>query len=124
MWIFTNKGMISAVRNRDEIDTVLVRARKRAHLSEFFQNDSEVQIYQDDTADYPFRANVSIARFKQATDSQIDDITYTNFKGSIHMTEDGYQYHEACMNVWATMVSYQKGYYDPENPNTNYFEGQ
>lgn len=54
MWIFTQQGMISAVAHRDLKDSLLVRARVKAHL-ESFLGGREHEIETNDSADYRYR---------------------------------------------------------------------
>lgn len=100
MWIFTNKGMVSAVEHRDNPDLLMIRARSEGHLEKVFPG-CEVTVTPD--ADYMYRTVLSKREVAAAVSKEIMDIGYPNFKGSIR----NHDYHDACMDVWTSMYRYQ-----------------
>lgn len=80
MWIFTNKGLLSVVQDRDS-DRLLVRARQRHLLQEIAPRPSEV--FEDQTADYPFRVFMTRMEFAEIVYEEIERIDYDNFKNSV-----------------------------------------
>lgn len=101
MWIFTTKGFISIVKDRDVPDGFMVRARKKQHLSDLFP-DSDV--YTEAGSDYKWRARISKQNVALVMSQEITDIDYPNFKNAI----PDHDYHEACSDVWSVMFNYQR----------------
>jgi len=87
MWIFTNEGFIS------------VRARRREHLQSFALGFWH-RIREDEHADYKYRISIKRDKFISILINKLMDMDYTNFKDSI----DEEVYHDACMDVWWTMM--------------------
>jgi hypothetical protein len=90
MWVFTNQGFISIVRNRDKgyQDTFLVRARRRKDLHAFFGGTNiDEFITHNPQADYHYRVLVDADTLKSAMAYQVDKINYGNFKNSIPETD-------------------------------------
>ena len=100
MWLFTNKGFISVVANRDNPETgdLLVRSRDRDHLEELFP---DAEVFFKTPSDYKWRAWVSRKDFAALALKTIETLNYTNFKNSIK--DD--KYHDACLYVWEVMFS-------------------
>ena len=106
MWVFTSNGFISAVRHREQPDSLMIRARDQDHLKALFPGEA---ISQTENADYRYRITISQAAFSQFMLSQIENLQYDNFKNSIA----DHQYHDACSRVWGVMHSTQEGSYYP-----------
>jgi len=100
MWIFTNKGFISAVADFNNQGNLLVRARAKSHLSALFP---KAKIEKTPDADYLYRASIPKDEVAVVIAEQIKGIEYTNFKKSIPDDE----YHAACSGVWQVMWRYQ-----------------
>ena len=100
MWLFTSKGFISVVADKDnpENGNLLVRARDRNHLTNLFP---DATVFSKTPSDYKWRAWVSRSEVSSLVQSQVSELNYTNFKNSI---EDD-KYHEACLDVWNVMFS-------------------
>lgn len=76
----TNKGLLSIVADNDS-DQLLVRARQKELLPEFFEAQ---RIWIDETADYPYRVlchRLEMADILRIICQQID---YGNFKNSVN----------------------------------------
>lgn len=93
MWIFTNKGMLSVVKDRNKKGDLLVRARERKHLAAFFPKAKIIQLK---AADYEFRVSVRRYVVMNAVIDAMINIDYDNFKNSIVDSE----YHDRCYGVW------------------------
>lgn len=81
MWIVSNKGFASIVKNRNKKDEFIVRARNIEILEDFF--DSE-RIVETPDADYLFRVFANKKEMKAFVDNVAAQIDYDNFKNSIH----------------------------------------
>ena len=57
MWIVLTNGWLSIVSHREYPEMLLVRARKPEHIQDNFP---EAEVYTDEDADYPYRADVLI----------------------------------------------------------------
>ena len=108
MWIFTNKGFISAVQHRDKPQHLMVRARRLDHLKAIFPGE---QVTQTENADYRYRVTVHRALFHLAVGREIAALDYDNFKNSI----PDHEYHDACSSVWSVMHQLQPGSYMPRD---------
>jgi hypothetical protein len=104
MWIFTNKGFISAVAHRDKPGLLLVRARRREHLHAALPG---FEIQETPHADYRYRTEVPATLLAGLLYDQVAAIDYDNFKNSIA----DHAYHDACSSVWSVMHRTQPGSY-------------
>ena len=103
MWIFTNKGFLSAVEDRNNAEKLIVRARSKQHLRNIFGNEAKIEV--TPTADYRYRVSVDKKSFAELIKKEVENISYDNFKNSIK-EED---YHHAASEVWMSMRYYQMG---------------
>lgn len=103
MWIMTNKGFFSAVENRFDKDTLIVRARVKGHLESFFPAMYHDKIEKTPTADYLYRVVVPRIAFDHALLNASKGVKYPNFKGSV-ADED---LHDAYEEVWLAMFKLQ-----------------
>lgn len=97
MWIFTNKGILSVVQDRNHKETLLVRARQKGFLESIVENPEEV--FHDPAADYPYRIFMSRTDFAGLLVTQMERINYPNFKNSV---EDNVL-HSLYSKVWSVM---------------------
>ena len=100
MWICLNKAFLSVVQNRDDPDTLLVRARVAGHIQRVFP---EAKVFTDSKADYLYRAFIGRKAVARAVAASIESIDYDNFKDSV----DDDRLHVAYMNVWGVMEKLQ-----------------
>ena len=100
MWIFTNKGFISAVADFNNTGNLLVRARNKKHLTALFPG---VKVAKTENADYLYRVSIPQEDVARVIAQNVMEIDYTNFKKSIPDDE----YHAACSGVWHVMWQYQ-----------------
>lgn len=98
MWLFTNTGFVSAVKDGNSI---CVRARDKdslAALSETFATP----IIKTPKSDYPYRISLSPQRFAAWVKHMAINIDYRNFKSEVASTR-GYEFSEPLMDVWSVM---------------------
>lgn len=96
MWICLNDAFLSIVKNRNDDETLLVRARNPAHLLHVFPDCS---IWSDEKADYPFRAYIERDEVAKIIGQRLMDIEYPNFKDSVKEHNLLSAYHK----VWEIM---------------------
>lgn len=93
MWIFLNDSMLSIVAHRERKDCLLVRARLRGDIE---ANFPKAEVWEDNQADYRWRAVVTREEVSRVLFEQAYRIDYTNFKGSVKERER----HDWYMRVW------------------------
>lgn len=109
MWVFTNKGFISAVAHRTKRGHLMVRARRLDHLQAIFPG---IEVHQTNNADYKYRVTIHRDLLAAVMNKEIDGMQYDNFKNSI----SDHSYHDACSQVWRVMHALQPGSYMPPLP--------
>src|SRR4051812_24683091 len=93
MWCCLNDSFISVVQSRDDPNSLLVRARRKKHLTRHFPGH---KIISTPTADYPYRVLVSRETFATVMVKAIAGITYDNFKNSVKDAD----LHSFYLSVW------------------------
>ena len=101
MWVFTESGFVSAVRHREDMSKLIVRARDAKSLEQLARLAS-AQIAKTPNADYPYRMVVSNEDFKLWNDLNVECLDYPNFKSHIAITR-GEKYLDALSIVWIIM---------------------
>tara|TARA_R110002074_G_C12009649_1_gene615240 strand:- start:117 stop:440 length:324 start_codon:yes stop_codon:yes gene_type:complete len=96
MWICDNEGFLSIVKNRNDDETLLVRARARKHLYNIFP---DCELFTDADADYPFRTYIKRVDVVETIARRLTGINYDNFKDSV----DDDVLHNAYSDVWREM---------------------
>lgn len=99
MWIFQNDSFLSVVAHRDRPGWLLVRSRIKGDIERAIPG---AQVYEDETADYRYRAEVTREQLKEALLGAVDRIDYPNFKGSVAPSDTAR--HEAYLDVWQAMA--------------------
>ncbi len=107
MWIATNKGFYSIVQDRNDHGRVVVRARHRDHLVEFFDGIHHAKIIETTDSDYRFRCFVTRHISDQAVMRALSEIDYENFKNSVKDNA----LHNAYLKIWSAMFNYQSDMY-------------
>lgn len=119
MWLFTTRGFLSIVENKDDPDLLHVRARCKEDIEKFAElvkgigpfNDplhpaENIQIERTEYGDYLYRFDAPRDAVVAAVNSLVHEINYTNFKAS---TEDHSKEREkAYFKVWAAMQELQE----------------
>ena len=101
MWIQFNNAFLSIVENRDNKLELLVRARIKGDIEKIFP---EADIFEDDSADYKYRAFISKAIVAEKLMLKVTEINYDNFKNSVKEIERKKVYG----NIWAELRKFQK----------------
>jgi hypothetical protein len=100
MWIMLNDAFLSIVHKDCARDEVLVRARRPGDIQKIFPN-ADVTEYT--RSDYQFRARVKKIELQNALVSEVERITYANFKSSVADKP----LHDAYLRVWTEMSKLQ-----------------
>lgn len=112
MWVFLNDAMLSIVEPgpnpgvpgwqpaEKAKDLLLVRGRVRGDIERVFPGQ---KVYRTDGRDYLFRALVPRLIVARAMASQVEAISYSNFKGSVAEKDR----HDAYAGVWGVMHRFQ-----------------
>lgn len=103
MWIMLNNAFLSIVENRNNKDELLVRARIEGDIERVFP---EANSFQDEQADYKYRAFVLRKEVEKVIALKVSEINYENFKGSI--SPEDRSRHDAYLRVWSEMHKTQK----------------
>lgn len=93
MWFCGNRGFLSAVEDRNNEDYLIVRARRKDHLLNYFPDRP---IYTVKDSDYPWRISISKVDYADFMRDQALKITYSNFKNSV----SEHELHAFYMKVW------------------------
>ena len=101
MWVFTQKGFLSAVRTSTGSGDFKVRARDRESLLDL-STLAEVEIIATPLADYPYRVIVSELVLGGFLMNELAAADYTNYKSRVSATR-GTKFAHACGSVWSTM---------------------
>jgi len=81
MWICFNDAFVSAVKAPwPDVDCLLVRARRKAHLTKLFPR---MRITHTPQNDYHWRVTVPAKQWADLVAKQIMNIDYDNFKDSV-----------------------------------------
>jgi len=101
MWIQFNNAFLSIVENREKKIELLVRARVKGDIEKVFP---EADIFEDNNADYKYRAFISKAIVAEKIMLKVTEINYDNFKNSVEEIERKKVYG----NIWAELRKFQK----------------
>lgn len=108
MWIFTQTGFVSVVRNQSDNGLLHVRARDAESLKELAVLSGEAVAKTPD-GDYPYRIDVPEAVLVSWLTASVGAIDYsTNFKGRVGRHR-GWDFEESLHSVWDVMRSVEDG---------------
>ena len=96
MWICDNEGFLSIVENRNDDETLLVRARTEKHLLSLFP---DCELFTDASADYPYRAYIDRQTVADTVAIRLLMIDYDNFKASVNEV----RLHDAYNDMWRVL---------------------
>lgn len=130
MWLFTKYGFFSAVcdtclvpnakgkgyRPAPNPDTILIRARVRAHLTNLIEAVPCLrgqEIVETRNRDYRFRIRVPAVTMPRVMTSLAKDIDYSNFKNEVASREGASSYEKALHRVWSVMYGVQREEHGP-----------
>jgi hypothetical protein len=97
MWVLLNDASLSIVEHKGKPGHLLVRSRIKGDIERVIPS---AHVYEDDSADYRYRADVSRDVFKEALSQAVNRIDYANFKGSVKESKR----HSAYMKVWQVLA--------------------
>jgi len=103
MWLMTTVGFFSIVRKPDETD-LTVRARVREDLEALEKEylPSLGPIIAGGGTDYPYRARVDAQALATAIARMVEDIDYSNFKGTTAVRQ-GVERAHVYGEVWSAL---------------------
>ena len=84
MWIQFNNAFLSIVENRENTTELLVRGRVKGDIEKVFP---EADVFEDNNADYKYRAFISKAIVAEKIMLKVTEINYDNFKNSVKEIE-------------------------------------
>ena len=105
MWIVLNKSFLSIVKNRNNENQLLVRARVNGDIEKVFP---DADIFEDKDADYKYRSYIDREVVANAIGKELLNINYDNFKSSVSK-DDGIR-GNAYMKVWIALNQMQSWY--------------
>lgn len=103
MWIFTTRGFVSIVENKDNRDELVVRARVKSHLVSFLGTDKG--IFKSEYSDYRWRAFVPRDVVTAALVRHSESIDYDNFKARTKVNDP--ELEKLYESVWFQGMRYQ-----------------
>lgn len=102
MWIVLNNSFLSIVKNRNDENELLVRARVSGDIEKVF-NDADV--FEDANADYKYRSYLDKKVVANTISEELMNINYDNFKSSV--SKDDKMRSSAYMKVWSALNKMQ-----------------
>ena len=102
MWIVLNKSFLSIVKNRNNGNQLLVRARINGDIEKVFP---DADVFEDIDADYKFRSYIDREVVANAIGKELLNINYDNFKSSV--SKDDVIRSNAYMKVWMALNKIQ-----------------
>ncbi len=112
MWIFTNKGFLSIVEDKDDPARLLVGARYEGDIERHVGEEAEV--IELEFSDYRFRVFLPREEVQAVIDRELSALDYGNFKNSFDRDNVSLspgtreERHDALFKVWSTMLDSQK----------------
>jgi hypothetical protein len=107
MWLFTPKGFYSVVVHRDDPNRLLVRARTREDLEALREQIPDLELVEDEHADYHWRTIVDRMQWFGALVRIAEDIDYDNFKDAVRR-EQGPERAALYGRVWSELRTLQR----------------
>lgn len=101
MWICFNDGFVSVVKDKLNIDDLVIRARRKEILETLFPDNKITTLT---VSDYKYRTYCSKEEFSKLLVDRVSDIEYTNFKDS---TTDP-DLHDLYGAMWQLHYLYQR----------------
>lgn len=101
MWIFTETGFISAVRDGKGSENLKVRARDRQSLEPLAELVG-ADIIKTPHGDYPYRVIIKPEELGLFLAESLANLNYDNFKSRVYTTR-GSGFAHALSDVWSTM---------------------
>ena len=116
MWIFTKKGFVSIVEDRNDPNCLLVRSRIKGDLERIFKNalgSVHAEVSETPDADYRFRVFLPRDLVASTIREEAQDIDYDNFKNGYRDNGDvpaaqRSLCHNHMHDVWGAMMNAQR----------------
>jgi phage gp29-like protein len=100
MWIFHTEGLLSIVEDRNDKKLLMVRARRREHITKVFPHATPIHT---PNADYHWRISVTRGQVQAVMIQMLDNLDYDNFKDAANpMLKTVYS------NIWADGLALEK----------------
>lgn len=100
MWVFTTKGMYSAVEKFGDPTTLQIRARSKQDLLNLKPYIKRLKIVSTPNRDYPFRVFVKKTKWAAVMGQLASEIDYTNFKDEVKKAQ-GWERSSTYTSIWA-----------------------
>jgi hypothetical protein len=117
MWLFSQHGMISAVKHKYMPGHLMVRARYEKDIRDLAEklgkHGYNATCKETPDADYRWRLTCTKSAFEKVMVDMVKNIDYTNFKNRVHEEGDKDRDH-AYMGVWSDMYGFQQDKYNPK----------
>jgi hypothetical protein len=117
MWLFSETGFVSVVRDPKDKNKMVVRARDKESLKPLVE-EYGVKIVNLKNRDYPHRVFLTRKQFVDWLVELGDDLNYTNYKNQVHVTR-GDEFARPLHKVWGTMLELEH----LGKPKPNYLRG-
>jgi hypothetical protein len=101
MWICFNDGFVSVVKDKLNIDELVIRSRRKEILEKLFPDNKITTLT---VSDYKYRTYCSKENWSKILVDRVSDIGYTNFKDSTINND----LHELYADMWTLHYQYQK----------------
>src|SRR5262245_16082305 len=101
-WLCFNDAFLSVVNHRDDRYLLVVRGRRREHLTNVFGKDAQITVTPE--RDYKYRVIAERKKVAQIVAARINQIGYGNFKYSVG-TEGLYALYE---RFWSLHHQFQR----------------
>ena len=102
MWLFTTDGFFSAVSDRDDDRTIIVRSRVHDDAARLVNATGVGRVIETHDSDYRFRVRLPRAAWVAYVTAAAEAIDYSNFKATVAVRQGASRSH-VYADVWAVM---------------------
>ena len=102
MWLFGQRGMFSIVQHRDDKDILIVKARVKGDIEQYWPY---AEIERNEEFDYLYRANLPRGDVAVAVAQMVHDMDYSSFKGEMHDRARRYPFY---LRIWECLIDMQE----------------
>jgi hypothetical protein len=106
MWLFTTDGFFSAVNDRNDEGTIIVRSRVRGDAARLVAAVGVGNVIETRDSDYRFRVRLPRPAWVAYVAAAAEAIDYSNFKAAVAVRQGAGRAH-AYADVWAVMLGLQ-----------------
>lgn len=100
MWVFTQKGFFSIVRDYNNEGNLLVRSRVRGDIEKLWPT---ADVERTPSNDYMYRVSLPMPEVARVIANVMSLIEYTNYKASIEDKRRREEYYAAVWSIMATL---------------------